>query len=62
MNKITLQGNGEGPRGKCIILDANVNLKSTIRGFRTVNHTVVTYEKTKKGCLSLFPKNDDICK
>ena len=37
-------------------MDDNVNVKSTNRGFRTVNHKVVTYEQTKKGLSYFYPK------
>ena len=33
-----------------------INLTSTNRGFRTINHCVATYEQTKKGLLYFYPK------
>ena len=37
-------------------MDETVNIKSTNRGFRTVNHNVVTYEQTNKGLSYFYPK------
>ena len=31
------------------VLDEFINVASTNRGFRTVDHSVATYEQTKKG-------------
>ena len=39
------------------VLDGAVNLKSTNRGFITVNHLVATFEQTKKG-LNYFIQKD----
>ena len=38
------------------VLDEFVNVTSTNRGFRTVHHSVATYEQTKKGLSSFYPK------
>ena len=38
------------------VLDEAINLTSTIRGFRTINHMVATYEQTKKGLSFFYPK------
>ena len=38
------------------VLDEFVNVTSTTRGFRTVHHSVVTYEPTKKGLSYFYPK------
>ena len=57
LNKRTLEESGEGPLEKYRrVMDDNVNVKSTNRGFRTVNHKVVTYEQTKKGLSYFYPK------
>ena len=32
-----------------------INLSSTNRGFRTINHMVATYEQTKKGLSYFYP-------
>ena len=39
------------------VLDEAADLKSTNRGFRTINHKVATYEQTKKG-FSYFIQKD----
>ena len=38
------------------LLDEAINLNSTNRGFRTINHMVATYEQTKKGLSYFYPK------
>ena len=38
------------------VLDEAINLNSTNRGFRTINHLVATYEQTKKGLSNFYPK------
>ena len=38
------------------VLDEAINLNSTNRGFRTINHMVATYEQTKKGLSYFYPK------
>ena len=40
------------------VLDEAVNLKSTNRGFKTINHAVVTYEQLKKGLSYFYPKRE----
>ena len=37
-------------------MDEIINLTSTNRGFRTINHCVATYEQTKKGLSYFYPK------
>ena len=37
-------------------LEKAVNVISTNRGFRTMKHIVATYEQTKKGLSSFYPK------
>ena len=50
LNKRTLENCGDGPMSKYRkVLDESVNVTSTNRGFRTVQHGVATYEQTKKG-------------
>ena len=38
------------------VLEEAVNVTSTNRGFRTMKHSVATYEQTKKGLSYLYPK------
>ena len=38
------------------VLDEFINVTSTNRGFRTVLHSVATYEQTKEGLSSFYPK------
>ena len=38
------------------VLDKDINLTSTKRGFKTINHMVATYEQTKKGFSYFYPK------
>ena len=38
------------------VLDEVINVTSTNRGFRTVHHSVATYEQTKKGPSYFYPK------
>ena len=58
LNKRTLEDCGDGgPMSKyCKVLEASVNLTSTNRGFRTIQHIVATYEQTKKGLSYFYPK------
>ena len=55
LNKRTLEDCGEGgPMSNYRkVLEDSVNVTSTNRRFRTIQHSVATYEQTKKG-LSLF--------
>ena len=54
LNKRTLEHCGDGPMSKYRkVLEESVNITSTNRGFRTVQHSVARYEQTKKG-LSYF--------
>ena len=47
LNKRVLEDSGDGPMAKYRReLDEAVNLTSTNRGFRTMNHMVATYEQT----------------
>ena len=43
------------------VLDEAVNLKSTNRGFKTINHAVATYEQTKTGLSYFHPKREVEC-
>ena len=57
LNKRTLEENGDGPMEKYRrVMDEIINLTSTNRGFRTINHCVAKYEKTKKGLSCFYPK------
>ena len=40
----------------CKDLEEAVNVTSTNRGFRTIRHSVATYEQTKKGLSYFYPK------
>ena len=44
-----------GPMPKKVLEEA-VNVTSTNRGFRTIQHSVATYEQTKKGLSYFYPK------
>ena len=59
LNKRTLEDCGDGPmamhrKG----LDEFINVTSTNRGFRTIYHTVATYEQTEKGLSYFYPKRN----
>ena len=57
LNKRTLADCGDGPMAKYRrVLDEFVNVTLTNRGFRTVQHSVATYEQTKKGLSYFYPK------
>ena len=57
LNKRTLEDCGDGPMSKYRqVLNDGVNVSSTNRGFRTNQHTVATYEQTKKGLSYFYPK------
>ena len=57
LNKRVLEDSGDGPLAKYRrVLDEVINLTSTNRGFRTINHMVATYEQTKKGLIYFYPK------
>ena len=38
------------------VLEEAVNVTSTNRGFRTMKHSVATYDQTKKGLSYFYPK------
>ena len=57
LNKRPLEDCADGPMSKCrIVLEETVNVTSSNRGFRTIQHSVATYEQTKKGLSYLYPK------
>ena len=58
LNKRTLKDCGDGgPMAKYrTVLEESVNGTSTKRGFRTIQHSVATYEQTKKGLSYFYPK------
>ena len=57
LNKRTLEDCGDGPMAKYRkVLDEFLDVTSTERGFRTVHHSVATYEQTKKGLSYFYPK------
>ena len=57
LNKRTLEVCGEGPMSNYRkVLEEAVIVTSTNRGFRTMKHSVATYEQTKKGSSYFFPK------
>ena len=39
-----------------IVLDEVIDLTSTNRRFKSINHMVATYEQTKKGLSCFYPK------
>ena len=57
LSKRTLEDCSDGPMAKYRkVLDEFINVTSTNRGFRTVHHSVATYEQTKKGLSYFYPK------
>ena len=57
LNKRTLEDCGDGPVAKYRnVLDEFINVTSTNRRFRTVHHSVATYEQTKEGLSDFYPK------
>ena len=58
LNKRTLEECGDaGLMSKYRkVLEEAVNVTSTNRGFRTIQHSVATYEQTKKGLSYFYPK------
>ena len=56
-SKRTLEDCADGPMSKYRkVLQEAVNVTSTNRGFRTIQHSVATYEQTKKGFSYFYPK------
>ena len=58
LNKRTLEECGDGgPMSKYRkVLEKAVSVTSTNRGFRTIQHSVATYEQTKKGLSYFYPR------
>ena len=57
LNKRVLEQSGNGPLEKYRrVLDEKVNVTSTNRGFRVNDHSVATYEQTKKDYLIFIQK------
>ena len=57
LNKRTLEDCGNGPMSKYRkVLEESVNVTSTNIGFRTIQHSVATYEQTKEGLFYFYPK------
>ena len=57
LNKRALEDCEDGPMAKYRkVLQEAVNVTSTNRGFRTVQHNVATYEQTKKRLSYSYPK------
>ena len=62
LNKRTLEDSGDGPMAKYRqVLHEAVNLKSTNKEFKMINHAVATYEPTKKGLSYFNPKWEVEC-
>ena len=57
LSKRTLEETGDGPLEKYRrLMEEIINLTSTNRGFRTINHCVATYEQTKRGLSCFYSK------
>ena len=58
LNKRTLEDCGDGgPMSKYRkVFEESVDVTSTKRGFQTIQHSVATYEQTKKGIPYFYPK------
>ena len=57
LTKRFLEDCGGGPMSKYRkVLQEVANVTSTIRGFRTIQHSVATYEQTKKRLFYFYPK------
>ena len=57
LNKITLEDCGDGPMSKYRkVLQEAVNVTSTDRRFRAIQHSAATCEQTKKGLSNFYPK------
>ena len=57
LNKRTLEDCGDWPMSKYRkMLEEAVNVTSTNRGFRTMKHSVASYEQTKEGLSYFYPK------
>ena len=57
LSKRVLEDSGDGPMSKYRrVLDEAINLTSTHRALRTINHTVELNEQTKKGLNYFYPR------
>ena len=57
LNKKTLEDCGDGPMSKYRkVLEESFNVIATKRGFRTIQHSVTTYEQLKKRFSDFYPK------
>ena len=57
LNKRTLEETGDGPlENYRRVTEEIINLTSTNRRFRTINHCVATYEQRKKDLSYFYPK------
>ena len=57
LNKRVLEQSGDGPLEKYRrVSNEKVNVISNNRGFRTINHSVATYEQVKKSLSYFYPK------
>ena len=57
LNKKTLEDCGDGPMSKYRkVLEESFNVTSANRGFRTIQHSVATYEQKKKRLSYFYPK------
>ena len=57
LNKRTFEESGDGPMWKYQkVLTEQENVTSTNRGFRTKDHSIATYDQTKKGLSYFYPK------
>ena len=57
VNKRTLDDFSDGPMSKSRkVLEESATVTSTNRGFRTIQHSVATYEQTKKRLSYFYPK------
>ena len=59
LNKRTLEDSDDGPMSKYRkVLDEVLDVTSTKRGFRTIQHAVATYEQPKKALSYFYPKRN----
>ena len=57
LKKRSLEDCGDGPMSKYRkVLEEAVDVTSTNRKFRTMKHSVATYEQTKNGLSCFYPK------
>ena len=60
LNKRVLEQSGDGPLEKYRrVLNEKLNVTSNNRGFRTINHSVASYEQIKKSLSKFYPKRKD---